>query len=148
MREPQYQEQSSAQFPVEAHESGLIVKVIAGGTDQGTRSTIKASTTNPLFFDIKLPEEVRFSQSIAPESQVILFVLSGVVSVGEVHISKGVLAVFTEGDTLVMTGIESSQCLLIAATKLKEPVVRHGPFVMNTPEEIMQAIDDFRNGLF
>jgi redox-sensitive bicupin YhaK (pirin superfamily) len=148
MSEPQYQEQSSAQFPVETNESGLKVKVIAGSTDKGTRSPIKAGVTKPLFLDIQLPEGTTFIQSITKESQVILFVLSGVVSVGDAHITKGVLAAFTEGDTLVIKGLESSQCLLIAATKLKEPIVRHGPFVMNTAEEIMQALDDFRNGLF
>lgn len=148
MAEPQYQEQTSDQFPVETDASGLKVKVIAGSTDKGTRSSIKAGVTKPLFLDIHLPEGTTFTQSFTKESQVVLFVLSGIVSVGDAHITKGVLAAFTEGEALVIKGLETSQCLLIAATKLKEPIVRHGPFVMNTPEEIIQAIDDFRNGKF
>ncbi|MCL5271909.1 MAG: pirin family protein [Gammaproteobacteria bacterium] len=148
MTEPQYQEQTSDQFPVETDASGLQVKVIAGSTDKGTRSPIKAGVTKPLFLDIQLPEGTTFIQNVTKKSQVVLFVLSGVVIVEDAHITKGVLAAFTEGETLVIKGLETSQCLLIAATKLKEPIVRHGPFVMNTPEEIIQAIDDFRNGKF
>ncbi len=148
MKEPRYQEQSSEQFPVEIQDSGIKVKVIAGSTNQGTRSPIKASSTKPLFFDIHLPNNTVLMQNITKNAQVILFVISGTVCVGDVSITKGTLASLTEGRTLTIKGLEDSQCLLIAATKINEPVVRHGPFVMNTPEEIMQALDDFRNGLF
>ncbi len=58
------------------------------------------------------------------------------------------MADLAEGDLLTIEGEESSQCLLIAAAKLHEPITRYGPFVMNTQEEVMQALDDFRNSKF
>jgi redox-sensitive bicupin YhaK (pirin superfamily) len=47
-----------------------------------------------------------------------------------------------------LTSEGESHCLLIAAAKIHEPIVRYGPFVMNTQQEIIQAVDDFRGGRF
>lgn len=148
MNEPHYQEKSGTELPIESHDSGLKIKVIAGTTDKGTSSPIKGIATRPLFFDIYIPESGIFTQLIPENYQAILFVLSGAVRVGDHRITQGIMAALTEGNTLNINGLESSQCLLIAAAKLHEPITRHGPFVMNTPDEIVQALHDFRNGLF
>lgn len=148
MREPRYQEMSGAQLPVEGDNSGVKIKVIAGTTDKGTTSPIVDIATKPLFFDISMRAGSSMQQRIPPNNQAILFVVSGEVNVAGKKINHGVLAELSSGELLTLNANETSHCLLIAATKLHEPITRHGPFVMNTQEEVMQALDDFRNGNF
>ena len=148
MDAPRYQELASEQLPLETKESGAVIKVIAGRTDQGTRSPITDIATNPLFLDIRLPAGVSIQQHLLRDYQALLFVVSGEVCVGEQTIKQEVLAGLTAGDLLTVKGEQESHCLLIAAAKLHEPITRYGPFVMNTQQEVMQALDDFRNGRF
>jgi hypothetical protein len=148
MAEPRYQELLNEQLPVELKEGGGSIKVIAGTTDQGTSSPLSTIATKPLFFDMYLPKDSLITQHLPPHYQTLLFVLSGKASVGEQVIESSVLAVLSDDELLHIKGETDCQCLLIAAKKLGEPIVRHGPFVMNTQEEIMQAVDDFRMGRF
>lgn len=148
MREPRYQELVSAQLPLEKNATGARVKVIAGKTDKGTSSPITGIATAPLFFDISLPPGARMQQHIPDDYQAVLLVISGAVLVGEQTVQQGVLAKLGAGNILSLSAEKDSQCLLIAAVKLHEPIVRHGPFVMNTTQEVMQALDDFRQGKF
>ena len=148
MSEPRYQEVLSAQLPVEEQDSGVRIKVIAGVTEKGTSSPITDIATKPLFFDFCIPEDGLMTQHIPSNYQALLFVLSGSVSIAGTLIEQGVLAALDSNEQLVVKGEQNSQCLLIAATKLQEPIVRHGPFVMNTQEEVMQALADFRSGQF
>lgn len=148
MSEPRYQEMISTQLSLETHDSGTVIKVIAGKTDQGTSSPINDIATNPLFLDISLPKGVSIQQHIPKGFQAILFVLSGEVSIADQSIQQKVLVGLSSGDLLTIKAEQASQCLLIAATKLHEPITRYGPFVMNTQVEVMQAVDDFRNGRF
>lgn len=148
MREPRYQDMLSTQLPLETHDSGVVIKVVAGKTDQGTCSPITDIATKPLFLDISLPTGTEVQQQIPNDYQAILFVLTGAVGIGDKLVKQGVLAGLTVGETLTLTGVEASHCLLIAAAKLHEPIFRYGPFVMNTQDEVMQAVDDFRNNKF
>lgn len=148
MQEPRYQEMLSAQLPVEKNEDNVLIKVIAGKTDKGTCSPIKDIATAPLFFDIILPLDASMSQYIPEDYQAVLLVISGTVRVGDELVQQGVLAKLSPGERLTLTGEKASQCLLIAAKKLHEPIVRHGPFVMNTLEEIKQALDDLHHQRF
>ena len=148
MVEPRYQELAEAQIPIAIHENGVSVKVIAGSTDNHISSPLVDIATQPLFFDIHLPKGTTFSHPIPHDYQTLLFVVSGVVKVEEQPVESGVLAVLS-ADQLVQINTEiDSHCLLIAAAKLNEPIVRQGPFVMNSQEEIMQAIADFHAGRF
>lgn len=148
MCEPRYQEVLSAQFVIETQESGAHIKVISGKTDAGTQSPITGIATEPLFFDMGLPLGTRIQQHISQDYQAVLLVISGKIIIGDQVVQSGVLAKLSAGEVLTLTAEMDSQCLLIAAKKLHEPIVRHGPFVMNTPEELMQALDDFTNGRF
>lgn len=148
MQEPRYQELLSNQLPVEASNSGVRIKVIAGVTDQGTSSPISDIATQPLFFDVHLSAGSTMQQHIPHDYQALLFVMSGVISVEKQQVQSRQLAVLTGGELLTVTGDEESHYLLIAAKKLHEPITRHGPFVMNTQDEVMQALVDFRSGQF
>ncbi len=148
MREPRYQEIINAHLPLENQTSGAIVKVIAGATDKGTTSPIVDIATKPLFLDLNLPIGADYKQHIPNDYQAIVLVISGAVNIGKHSVKKGVLAALTEGDVITINATEQSQCLLIAAEKIREPVARYGPFVMNTQEEIQQALDDLRSNRF
>ncbi|TAL58720.1 MAG: pirin family protein, partial [Legionella sp.] len=145
---PRYQDLAEHHLPVEELDSGVRVKVIAGKTDQGTQSPLKDIATKPLFLDIHLPKQAEFQQQIPQDYQTILFVFGGAVEVEGNRIEEKVLAVLGTGEQLHIKALETSQCLLVAASKLHEPIARYGPFVMNTQEEVMQALDDFRNQRF
>ncbi|ABQ54014.1 pirin family protein [Legionella pneumophila serogroup 1] len=150
-REPRYQEKSSDQLPIEVMESGATIKVIAGRIDQGLSSPIVEIATRPLFLDINLPANATIQQTIPDDYQAVLFVIEGAVNTGGQQITAGTLASLTNGERIQIEGKDKenrNHCLLIAAAKLHEPIVRYGPFVMNTQEEITQAIHDFRTGHF
>ena len=145
---PHYQELLSTQLPVEINDLGTQIKVIAGQTDKGTLAPIIEIATRPLFFDITLSPDSQMQQHIPNDYQAILLVISGSVRVGEQLVSYDTLAKLSSGDILYLEGVTTSKCILIAAARLHEPIVRYGPFVMNTQEEIMHALDDFRLGRF
>lgn len=164
MMPPRYQEVANAEFPLEHQPSGTIVKVIAGTTDAGLSSPITALATKPLFLDLHLPRGAVFKQSIPATYQALLFVITGEVTVNKQSVKADELAVLSFGPISLHAAVESqkgphddlftaealatSHCLLIAARQLQEPIVRHGPFVMNSEQEIQQAIADFRSGHF
>lgn len=147
MTPPDYQEYTAEQFPVE-HHPGCRIKIIAGATAQGTQGPIKGIPVNPLFFDISLDANTDFQQAILPSHQTIIFLYNGSVTITGKTVLKNELALLTSGDTLQLHASESSQFLLLSAQKLYEPIARRGPFVMNTEEEILQAIEDFRQHRF
>ena len=145
---PRYQEMTDAQIPLERQENGVCIKVIAGTTDNGTTSPLTDIATNPLFFDINLAKGATYTHWIPTGYQALLFVVSGVVKVEGQSIESNVLAVLSADERVQIKTEMDSQCFLIAAAKLNEPIVRQGPFVMNTQEEIMQAVADFHSGRF
>ncbi|MBI2786428.1 MAG: pirin family protein [Legionella longbeachae] len=145
---PRYQDMHSNQLPVETNDSGTRVKVIAGQTDKGTCSPITGIATQPLFLDITLSPGASMQQIIPEDYQAILLVISGTVKIGEQLVQNDRLAKLGAGDVLILQAQTASQCLLIAAARIHEPITRHGPFVMNSQDEIIQALDDFRKGKF
>ncbi|WP_419419821.1 pirin family protein [Legionella sp. D16C41] len=148
MSAPRYQEYTASQLPEEVHDNGVKIKVIAGKTMQGTTSPIQGIATEPLFLDIQLPAQTSFTTVIPPTHQTILFNLIGHISISDKSVSQDQLAILSKGNNLNIKAEDASRCLLIAAKKLHEPIARLGPFVMNTQDEIRQAIEDFRNRQF
>jgi quercetin 2,3-dioxygenase len=149
LTQPAYQEFGANELPIEYLENGAVIKVIAGKTMQGTRSPILGIATDPLFLDIHLPKETLLKQDISPAHQALIFVLTGEVIIREQSVTAGKLALLTAGhELMVKTTTASAHFILIAAKKIGEPIARLGPFVMNTDDEIAQALDDFRNNRF
>ncbi|MBN9231616.1 MAG: quercetin 2,3-dioxygenase [Legionella sp. 40-6] len=147
MSPPKYQELAHEQLPLE-HDGGVKVKVIAGTTAKGTNSPIHGIATQPLFFDVQLEAGVIWTQPIPDDYQTILLLVRGEVMISGESVSELQLAVLDEQSSLTVVATQASQFILIAAKKIHEPIVRHGPFVMNTAEEIRQAMIDFQQGLF
>lgn len=153
MDAPGYQEFSSSKIPFEARK-GAEIRVITGSTSLGTQGPVVQPLTQPLFLDVSLKPEQKFSESIAPDHNAFIYGIQGESWVNEsskhLHkITRDRLAILGPGDEIcVSTGSDGSRFLLISGKPLNEPVARGGPFVMNTDEEIRQAFSDFRSGNF
>ena len=153
MSAPAYQEFDKNEIPAETHADGAVIRVIAGTTLQGTSGPVKNIPTNPLYLDIELPEGVEVQQTIPVDANAFVYVYEGTAEVVSdaqpMQLERGLLGVFGDGDGVHLRGAGArTRLLLLAARPLREPVAWAGPFVMNTRAEIMQAFQDFNNGLF
>jgi quercetin 2,3-dioxygenase len=148
MIESQYQELLSKDIPV-ISKNGVTVKIIAGES-MGTKSPVYTRTP-VTYLDFKLQPNAQFIQEINPQWNSFIFVLFGEGYFGpeskEVHSKAHHTLLLNQGGNLVRfvnKGKELLHFVLIAGKPLNEPVVQHGPFVMNTQEEIKQTFDDYR----
>jgi quercetin 2,3-dioxygenase len=154
MKPAGYRDIPAAQIPVVQLSGGGRVRVIAGALEIDGRSTagpMQGLTTEPLYVDVELPAGGAFAHPVKTGHNAFLYVYEGSVEVGpsgsaqalKTH-SAGVLAA---GDRIeVKAGTEGARFILLAGRPLNEPVVQYGPFVMNTREEIEQAIRDYQQG--
>lgn len=149
MIKPRYQEISSDNIPVAKTDDGSIqVKVIAGES-MGTKAVI--DTKIPIIYlHFTLQPNVTFTQNIPQNYNAFAYVIKGNALFGsEKTLAKKNQAVFFDqnGERIVLSSnTDSAEVLLIAGMPINEPVKRYGPFVMNTDEELQQAIKDYQNG--
>ena len=149
MSAPSYQGILDAQIPrVNLPGDAGTVRIIAGayGEVKGP-----AHTFSPMnVWDMRLKAGRSVSLDLVSGHTTALFVLSGAIRIGETHsIRSNELAVMErEGRQLSFESIEDTVLMLLNGEPLHEPIFAHGPFVMNTSEEIIQAIDDFNAGRF
>ncbi|MCP5159666.1 MAG: pirin family protein [Gammaproteobacteria bacterium] len=137
-----------------ALEGGGHARVIAGRIDSQTVSVegpIQGLSTAPLFADVKLPAGACFTQAIEATHNAFVYVYEGELEVGATGNQRRLAAheaglLSTGACIAVAAGALGARFILLAARPLREPVVQYGPFVMNTREEIEQAIVDYQNG--
>ena len=145
---PQYQEFSAARIPVAKPAPGVEAKVIAGAID-GVEGPVQQPATEPVYFDLALDEGAVFEHALPAGHNVFAYVFEGEVESGGGKAGKGELLVFGKGEAVRFEGKASkSRLILVAGKPIGEPVARYGPFVMNTQQEIMQAVQDFQAGKF
>jgi quercetin 2,3-dioxygenase len=144
-----YRDIPPSQIPCVAVAGGEV-KVIAGDFHyQGevTHGAVQGVSTQPLYFDIALEANRSLEVAIPRGHTALLYVFDHSLQVGDIPIHKGRLAQLDDGDGVtLLAGAEGGRALLLAARPLREPMVHYGPFVMNTQEEIDQAIADYRHG--
>jgi len=144
---PQYQEHSATDIPVEHHDNGTCIKVIAGKTARGTHGVIKNSYIHPTYWDVKLPKNQQLTEQLNPSHNAFIYVYEGHVLVADNDsLNQGELAVLSPGNTLLIKANIDSKFLLVAGHPLNEPVQRAGPFVMNTQQQLQQAFSDYQAG--
>ena len=148
MREPRYQERSADEIPVEAHDNGIRIKVIAGKTHQGTEGVIDNPYVNPLYLHVSLPADTDFEQAVPETDNSFIYVINGQLTLGDKRrlLKAGQLGVLEQGEWVTLEADEDSEFLLVSGQPLNEPVARGGPFVMNTREQVEQAFADYREG--
>ncbi|WP_160063984.1 pirin family protein [Psychromonas sp. L1A2] len=153
MKEPQYQEFLPHSMACEQLTNGGQINVIAGTTNQGTTGAVTNVHSEPLYLDVHLPAQQVLTQSIKLNHNAFIYVIEGEVIVqsagNTTHIEAQKLAVLTNGEQVsLQSGLQGSRFLLIAGKPFNEPIARHGPFVMNTRDQLLQAFDDFNQGKF
>ena len=149
---PWYQDIQSEQLPEITTSSGVLVRVIAGSTHAVT-ARVTREHTEPLYLDLHFPthDGVAFEHALPAEHNAFVYVYRGsldVLSDQDTHtVPKQRMGLLrNEGDGIRLRGSANTRAILIAGKPLREPIVQYGPFVMNTREQIMQAVADFRNG--
>jgi redox-sensitive bicupin YhaK (pirin superfamily) len=152
MTQPQYQEIASAQIPEVHWEEGVRIRVIAG-VAAGIHGPVTEIAADPTYLDVWVPANGSFTQPVERGHTAFAYVFEGKGQFGATDEEDGEtvghprLLVFDDGDLVEMRATEEPvRFLLISGKPLYEPIVRYGPFVMNTVEEIEQALRDLRNG--
>ena len=153
---PGYQDIQSDNIPELDLPSGVKVRIISGEVC-GVRGAVCRPAdlfpTQTLCLDIHFTKNTTFQQALNPEHNAFIFVYRGNVKVVSEHQETSVdlhrMAILhNEGNGVEISASIGSQLLLISGNPLNEPIAQYGPFVMNTREELMQAVDDFKAGLF
>ena len=149
---PSYRDIAAVEIPEVTTPEGVRVKVIAGRA-LGIEGAVVRETTEPLYLDLQMPAGSTFTQPLPPEHNAFLYVYAGEVGVGGERRKAGAqrLAVLTNdpgADVVTIHSTGAARLLLVSGRPLNEPIVQHGPFVMNTAQQITQAIADYQGGRF
>jgi len=148
LTDPWYRDFTAADLPGFVTDAGVVVTVIAGESG-GIIGAVTREATAPLYLDLHLPAGADFTQALPPGHNAFVYVYRGAVRIADREIPAQRMAILSndaEADGVTLTALGEAKVLLIAGQPLDEPIVQYGPFVMNTPQEIDQAIHDFRDG--
>jgi redox-sensitive bicupin YhaK (pirin superfamily) len=149
MGAPWYRDIQAADLPQVTTAEGVQLTVIAGES-HGTSGAVQRDKTLPLYLDVHMPAGSQFSQPLPATHNAFIYVYRGEVQVGDKTVPAQRMAIFTNeaaSDGVTITARADAKFLLIAGKPLKEPIVQYGPFVMNSQQEIYQALSDFRDGV-
>ena len=125
------------------------VKIIAGNF-QNKIGPAKGYV-NPIYLDIELKEDKNFIYNIPSSHNLFIYLISGEIKVGSkthAKLQNSTLICLKNGTDLKISCVKKSQFLLIAGKPIGEPIARGGPFVMNTKQEILKAVQDYHSGNF
>tara|TARA_B100000965_G_scaffold310638_1_gene270016 strand:+ start:86 stop:922 length:837 start_codon:yes stop_codon:yes gene_type:complete len=126
------------------------VKVIAGKYENA-EGPIKRHNVDPIYFDIEIEKEKKFSCKIPVSHNSFIYLISGEIRVGDKpheKVKDSKLILLTQGDNLYITALSNAKFLLISGKPIGEKIARGGPFVMNTKQEILKAVEDYHSGTF
>jgi redox-sensitive bicupin YhaK (pirin superfamily) len=147
---PAYRDVPPADVPVFTLEDGVSVRVIAGSS-HGVAGAVTRPTTEPLYLDIALPQGTVFEQAVPIGHNAFIYVFGGAVEVEGARVDSERMAILTNdaaADGVRIRALDgAAKVLLIAGQPLNEPIAQYGPFVMNTAQEIHQAMADFQRGV-
>ena len=154
MKPAGYRDIDPAEIPQVELRGGGRAKVIAGTLQADVRQIagpIQGLATEPLYLDVELPAGAAFAQPVAHAHNAFVYVFEGGAAVGAAGAAREIAThsagVLGAGELVeVRAGAAGARFLLLAGKPLGEPVVQYGPFVMNTREEIEQAVRDYQNG--
>jgi redox-sensitive bicupin YhaK (pirin superfamily) len=153
MTAPRYQDVPAARIPEVVRPDGARARVVAGEVD-GVEGAVREIFADPTYLDVALPAGRTFEQPVPRGHTAILYVYQGEITLGGAGASQGTtipsprLAILKDGDVVRVLATSPARFLLLSAQPLHEPYVRWGPFVMNTREEVAQALQELREGTF
>ncbi len=148
MGEPGYRDIQSDEIP-EFSVDGVTARLIAGRS-HGVDGAVQREATQPLYLDLHFAAGARFAQALPAAHNAFVYVYRGGLRIGKTAVPlqrMAILANAPDSDGVRLeAGEEGARALLIAGRPLKEPIAQYGPFVMNSNEQIFQAVEDFRAG--
>jgi len=150
MQAPWYRDFRHEELPRFTTEQGVAVTVIAG-VSHGITGAVRRDATAPLYLDVHLPAGARFEQVLPVGHNAFVYVYRGNIEIAGQTVPFRRMAILSndaETDGVVIEAMTDApaRALLIAGQPLREPIAQYGPFVMNTQEEIYQAVRDYRSG--
>ncbi len=151
---PWYRDIQSAEIPQCHTQEGVLVRIIAGQSQGMAGAMLRPASdypTDPLYLDLHFSGTQTFSQPLDASHNAFVYVYRGELEVlgqnGSTSVPAQRMAILAnEGDGVTLRGDAGTRALLIAGRPLGEPIAQYGPFVMNTREELMQAVQDFQSG--
>jgi redox-sensitive bicupin YhaK (pirin superfamily) len=148
MMAPRYQEISNAEIPVGKSDDGKVSVRVIAGESLATKAVIETRTPI-MYLDITLAAGGTLDQVVPQNYNAFLYVVDGDLTVSGISATRSD-AVFLndDGDSVTLASLGGARVLLIGGQPLREPVARYGPFVMNSREEIYQAVEDYQQGRF
>jgi redox-sensitive bicupin YhaK (pirin superfamily) len=150
MSDPWYRDIPNEELPRFALENGAQVQVIAGET-HGVTGAVVREATQPLYLDVQLPEGESIDLPLPAGHNAFIYVYRGEVVVEGKAVQQARMAILdnaADADGVRIKASRDSQFLVIGGKPLGEPIVQYGPFVMNTQEQLYEAVEDFRAGRF
>ena len=153
MTAPRYQDIAPERIPVVDAGDGVRVRVIAGRYADAT-GPVSGIAIDPLYLDFELAPGARAVATTPAGHSAFAYVYEGAAELGPAgaarRIARSELAVLDrDGESLLIAAGEApTRLIVVAGRPLNEPVARYGPFVMNTPEQIVEAIQDYQSGKF
>jgi hypothetical protein len=145
-----YRDIPTTEIPQLSTAGGVTVRVIAGES-HGVKGAMQRDATAPLILDVHLSAGATFAQPLPGAHNAFVYVYRGAVSIDGSAVASqrmAILANTADADGVVLQAAAGApaRALLIAGAPLREPIAQHGPFVMNTQDEIFQAVQDYRAG--
>jgi quercetin 2,3-dioxygenase len=151
MTAPRYQDIEPSAIPEVALADGTRVRVLAGAVN-GVVGPVSAVATEPVYLDVALAPGGRFEHELPAGHTAFAYVYEGSAVIGNPpagkEVARGRLAVLSAGRRVAVGATAAARFILVAGRPLGEPVVKYGPFVMNTADEIRQAVRDYQSGRF
>ncbi len=146
---PSYRDIPAAAIPQFTAEGGVRVRVIAGES-HGVAGAVTRPDTEPLCIDVHLPAGARFTQSLPADHNAFACTYRGSVQIAGTAVPDRHMAILANDGHRVVSieATEDARVLIVAGRPLNQPIAQHGPFVMNTADEIRQAFVDYQRGAF
>ena len=149
MSKPEYHYIDADQMAVHK-DADKQIKVIAGKFEKA-EGPIKGHNVEPVYFDIELKKEKEFIFHIPSTHNSFIYLINGEIGIGDQShdkVKNSTLILLTRGKNLKVSALSNSKFLLISGKPIGEQIARGGPFVMNTKQEILQAIEEYHSGTF
>ena len=149
MSKPEYHYIDANQMAVH-QDADKQIKVIAGKFEKA-EGPIRGHNVEPIYFDIELKKGKEFTYEIPSSHNSFIYLIEGEIKIGDkTHdkVTNSTLILLTKGENLKVSALSNAKFLLISGKPINEQIARGGPFVMNTKQEILQAIEDYHSGTF